>query len=390
MIHINLMSQQIIPNVIPVLTKADEVSKVYLVLAGKQFRSNAELLRDFYHKKGIENVDLFLCDDPNDFYTLKTKAQQLFDDIRLVNPEETIYLNATGGTKPMSLAFAMVFDDIAQNSIPIYTDSIGKRVVVLNDDERSKDLQYADVLNIKDYFYLNRFEVFDSVYDNYVNMLDREELTKEILEHARNAPSIVAELNKIAQISAFNHPDQFVSSVNCGYEPSRSLKGVLKLAQVHGLLKFRGQDIQFESIDAARYLGGGWFEELIYLAATDAGITGVGLNIKGRFITDQNNSQVNNEFDVVLIHNNQMMIVEAKTRKWGKQKISGQDTVLKLESLVNKYGGAFAKGELVTFYELPSSIKARLTTLNNVSVLNVESYEDLTNEFTKWKESTLK
>lgn len=386
-VHINLTSQQLIPNVIPVMSQLQDVTQVYLVVAGRTYRDSAEHLSNFYKKKGIANVDLFYCEDANDFRTLKKQARMLFDTIKTRYPDDHIVLNATGGTKPMSIAFSTVFDDVQQKSIPIYTDSINKRVVVLNDNEYFDDLPYSDVFNIEDYFYLNRFEVITSSGIGRSSVWDRQNVTKEIMQIARHNPQAISFMNGLVAKTDFTNHDNSYGLVELSKAPPKVYVDFLEQVEKHGLIKVMGTTIQFSSPEAARYLGGGWFEELIYLAAQDAGISEVRLNIVGAFITRESEKKVFNEFDVVLLQNNQMMIIEAKTTNWSNKQAPGQATAVKLDSLTQLYGGSFGKGILATLFPLTENIETRISALRNVSILHVRDFESLVDMLSSWKKS---
>ena len=56
MIHIHLMSAQLIPNVIPSLSDITSVDKAYLVLAGNTFEKNASTRISFYQRDGIVEI----------------------------------------------------------------------------------------------------------------------------------------------------------------------------------------------------------------------------------------------------------------------------------------------------------------------------------------------
>lgn len=289
-IHINLMSQQLIPNVIPTLSVATE--KVYLVVAGDSFKENANHLKEFYHSKGIDDVELYHCDDPNDFYSLKYKALDLYKDIQAFYPGQHVLLNATCGTKPMSLAFTMVFDDLENQCMPIYTDTLNKRVVILNDNEKLSPLPFDDVLDIEDYFHLNHFKVHNTQTSSGSIAQEREELTKGILEHSLHYPEAISILNKISQETNFNDKQAFINTIQLTHIPQRDFKAILTLAKEDGLLTdFDKKSVSFANPEAARYLGGGWLEELSYLAAKEAGIEKIAINVEGHLIDQANSSE---------------------------------------------------------------------------------------------------
>lgn len=389
MIHIHLMSAQLIPNVIPTLSDITSVDKVYLVLAGNTFEKKANTLISFYQRHGIDEIEIYRCEDPNDYYSLRFKAKDLFKDIKAFFPNQFIMLNATGGTKPMSLAFTQEFDRPEEKSLAIYTDTIGKKIVVLNDGDNIKNLPYTSVLNITDYFELHDFQI-DSMLTKDSNddlIEDRSDLTKSIIDISSRFPEAISIINSLAQESNFNTPDFFAPTVSLRTYPKGDFDLLLSNAQSYGLIKYTPTEVTFNDIDAARYLGGGWFEELAYLAASDANIDQVALNVNGHLINDKE-TNVTNEFDVVTVNNNQIAIIESKTINWAKRESKGQDTTVKLDSLTHLYGGSFAEGKLLTVFPLTEKTQQRLNSTSTLTAYTVSSYNDLVTYFKDWKKHT--
>ncbi|MGL6260390.1 Card1-like endonuclease domain-containing protein [Vibrio sp. WXL210] len=389
-VHINLLSQQLIPNVIPVLSDPKSITKIYLVLAGEQYRQSAAHLEAFYRRKDINNIELFHCNDPNDFYDLKSQAMYLLDKIKTEYNDEMVILNATCGTKPMSLAFTKVFDDPSNDCMAIYTDSIKKRVIILNDEVKLDPLPYNDVLDIKDYFNLNNFIIHKQNNNIKDEIYEREQLTKSIIGYASRNTNAISEINRLCQHSNFSELGNFTPKVKIGYAPRHEFKSILSLAQNRGLLTYDNTSVVFSSADDARYLGGGWLEELIYLAAQEVGIDKVKINVEGHLLyQNKDSNDVKNEFDVVLLHNNQLKILEAKTINWRKQHKQGQVATAKLDSLNKNYGGAFGKATLVTVFPPTQTIKNRSDGIQNLDVTEVKNYDTLKTALADWKKSTL-
>jgi hypothetical protein len=393
-IYINLISKQLIPNVIPTLSNKENIKKIYLVLAGSTYEDKAKLLEKYYKNKGLQDIEIFHCLDPNDYYSVRSKAKGLFKYIKTSHPDDSIVLNATGGTKPMSLAFTQEFDKLREKSMAIYMDTDNKKITILSDLDGLPNLPYKSVLDIEDYLRLNGFAA-DSWVDNFSKdhapILSRFNLSQTLINAANRPDQPISALNKICQKTNFNqNGKKFLPEVEIGFKPSAKLVQVLLMAAEHGMIKWQDQTVFFDSEDAASYLGGGWFEELIYLAAHEVGIEHIALSLEGHQINNRNASEednVKNELDVVLVNNNQMMIIEAKTVNW-KSPGSGQNVTLKLDSLTADLGGPFAKGLLASALEFKDSTRDRLNTKSNLIPYRVTSYQLLITYLKEWKVKT--
>ena len=133
-IHINLISHQLLPNVISTLGEdVASIEKVILVVGDDKLSEHAQLLKDFYHRKGIRQVELFQCETSTDYARLRRRADSLYQQLREQYPAVMLALNATGGTKPMSIAFTQAFDKFDELSMAIYTDTSSKKISILNE-----------------------------------------------------------------------------------------------------------------------------------------------------------------------------------------------------------------------------------------------------------------
>jgi hypothetical protein len=389
-IHINLISHQLLPNVIGTLSNSFENMKIVLVLGDSKLKEKAELLTDFYRKKGITAVDTIICQTSTDHAKLFERAEALYEQLRAEYPDAMIAVNATGGTKPMSIAFTQVFDRLSDKSMAFYTDTIEKKNIILTNPHENKfdPLPYRSVLTIDESLYLNQFVVNSEINKHcreHDDIVSRRTTTEYLLAISKREATLISLLNKLAQQTKFGSQN-FTHMVNDVLKFSAIKKCYYELEQAN-LVSFNDDDntLTFFSESAARYIGGAWFEEFAYLAAHDAGIEHVATSVDGHWL-DKNNSEstVSNELDLVLVHNNQMMIFECKTTNWydsGK----GQDVTLKLESLMRNLGGSHAKGVLLSLFPLPDHTHERVKNLNNLTPLSGGAIHGLLNQLKDWK-----
>ncbi len=400
------MSEQLMPNVITTLSSINDIAKMVLVLADNRFRAKAKLVQAFYQDKGLKDVEIYLCGDPNDYPQLRQRAQVLFDELRQSHPAQQLILNATGGTKPMSLAFTQVFDKPSQGAISIYTDTQNKRVSILSDEPGMPILPYQSVLDIEDYLRLNNFEVEQKV-DTYSRDIDaieeRAELSHAILSYATQDQYLITCLNSFCQKTEFGKgtyafKPSVIYTELAAYSNLRpmqkdQLATLFEYCQKAGLISIRADGIEFTSEQSAVYLGGAWFEELIYLAAKESGVEHCAMNVEGHQLNQQKSkseANVKNELDVVLVNNNQIMLIEAKTLNWNSNfnKGKGQDTALKLDSLTHHLGGVFAKGLLASLFPFNDSTQDRLRNIRSLTPLHVNGYTMLVHHLSNWKKQT--
>ncbi|MDN3651346.1 DUF1887 family CARF protein [Thalassotalea ponticola] len=391
-IYINLVSAQLFPNVIPTMSAKSNISKVYLVQSGHSFAHKTQQLKQYYTENGFEDVEVVQTLDAHDYELLRSDARELFDRIRSQHPNCHIVLNATGGTKPMSLAFTKQFDNLAEQSMAIYTDTEKHKVIMLN-DASSAQLPYMSILDVPSYLKLSGFQAeswLDRDSIDIDGVYQRAQLSKELLKVANKQGFLISVLNGLCQQTNFSRSNStFIAQIPVDDHKVKKLAAILDLAQNSGVLTWSGQSITFKSEDVARYLGGGWLEELTFLAAQQAQIEHVAMNVEGYALAKHDavkNATIANELDVVLVNNNQMLLVEVKTKNWRDG--SGQNTVRKLDSLTAELGGMLAKGVLVSALPFNDSTEDRLLNKRNLEPLQVRSYQALVDYFCNWKLET--
>jgi hypothetical protein len=110
--HLILVSAQPIPNLTPILDDNLRPKKVVMLVSpGMQERSNA--LENIYKPRGI-SVERCLIDDPWDADRIREQVEDL---LLTQYPDGGIALNATGGTKLMSIA---AYEAFRSCQLPVY------------------------------------------------------------------------------------------------------------------------------------------------------------------------------------------------------------------------------------------------------------------------------
>ncbi|MGU5545203.1 Card1-like endonuclease domain-containing protein [Aeromonas veronii] len=375
-IHINLVSDQLLPNLIP--TFADkECQGVVLVLGDNTLRDKADTLKDLYLRRGLPI--LWTCEGSSSHRPapLHQQAKVLINWLATHHGDKRWMLNATCGTKPMALVFANAFNrfnsehpDSTPDGIPraliVYTDSQNRELPLLNDGVDFA-LNWQAVLSMDEMLAANHFarkEWIDERNDDEIHT--RAELTRYLGKQFQGkCRYFISPLQWAANTAA----DQSDYRAELQDKPSNDAEALCLRLQQEGLLHWSDDNhklLQFTSEDACRYLAGRWLEELTYLTALECGFSEVAMSVEGEWQTEalrqQNVLGKNNEFDVLICHNNQLLTIECKAKHWGQHQqgeSTNQDVVLKLESLGRKLGGLFGERLLVSARPLPDEMRQR-------------------------------
>ena len=111
------------------------------------------------------------------------------------------------------------------------------------------------------------------------------------------------------------------------------------------------------------------------------------MSVEGEWLKASSTKEGNsfNEIDLILVHNNHILIIEVKSADLAKSK-SGQDVVHKLDALHSKLGGLHAQGRLISLRTLDESTQDRLRTIKSLNHISGEKIRDLQEYFVHWRE----
>jgi len=347
-IDIALVSEQILANLIPILM--DPPDRVVLVCTAEMAkRGLCQRLRRLIEQRGIA-VEIKQDAPDVGFRPIQDFALELASALEDADPHAEIRLNATGGTKLMSLGFVEVFRGIASRIL--YTDTAHRRIELLPDAQGAiaDPEPMRDVLGVKDYLAAQGFRYQRACSDDPAwqgRAAARKALSKYLGREAKNE-------NLQAWFGTINYlVDQALERVPGTYEerlanPSQRLpnpaRGIWAQAMAEvaraGLIDWQGGAAAFVFADAeaAQFLRGGWLEEYAWHIVRDAGVHDVRMGVTGEWEGPARNT---NEFDVLACHLNQLLVLECKTG--GFKEGNDNEVAYKVDSLSQDVRGLFGQ-----------------------------------------------
>ncbi|MEQ1620573.1 MAG: DUF1887 family CARF protein [Methylococcales bacterium] len=344
--HLILVSAQPIPNLTPVLDDNLKPKKVImLVSADMQERSNA--LENIYKSRCIR-VERCLLANPWD-------ASQISDqvlDIIASYPDGDIALNATGGTKLMSIA---AYEAFRSCDLPVfYVHPEHDRLIWLTPKLPEVDL--ADRIKLKDYLMAYGASTVQIPEPTGVIAPIRQ-LTNELLSGIDRFANALSTLNYLAYQA--NNP-KLTTEIEDGPQSKPQLWELLELFETAGLCQINGHSLRFTDENARFTANGGWLEMHTYGVCLNLkkalGIQDIAYNIKITR-TPKGQALVENEIDIGLIKANRLHLIECKTKRFEKDKHA--DVLYKLDSLRDLIGGLQGRAMLVSFNKLDKVSRAR-------------------------------
>lgn len=333
-----IVSNQMIPNVTPVLDEEIRPEKVILCASNKM-KARADLLRDFFVDKKIA-AEIFSLGDAYDFFELQERFLGLATRLE---SESSVAVNVTGGNKLMTLAAQMVFEDRPR----FYVIPERDQIVMLSKSAQRYEIQ--DKLLLRDYFAIHGFRI--QTQERKTRVADKTRtLCDSILEKSDAFQRQVGRLNALAA--------EAEDRGRLAVRDERGLDGMdelLNLFYRHGSISYYDDHkVEFTSEQARDFCKGFWLED--YVASEMQKVDEqVGLQDYASSIELLSSSGTKNEIDAAFLYNNELYVIECKTARMDQK----GDAVLYKIDTIRGYGGLHTRSIVTSFRELRRTDKQR-------------------------------
>lgn len=380
-IHICLVSDQILANLIPALIERPD--KVVLVASTEMKRRGRDQhLAQILSGYGISTDTV---DDAPDvsLNAIRRYAEALRDALSESASSATVTLNATGGTKLMMLGFVEAF---RQKTIrTIYADTAHRRIEEIG----GKEIGMENVLDVPGYLaaqsiHVNRIDSDDGARCNAIDK--RAELTRFIGTNIVKLQAGIKILNGIlARLIEKDPRTRQDRLARPDFELQQGAWGdfekLLVRGSVLGLLEWQKGDKvgRFTNIESARYFSGVWLEEYAWLCARDCRPFDARMGVHRTGIGDEEL----NEFDLLVTDSNQLLYVECKTANYQGQIAKANQDAYKIDSLSRLTRGLFGETWLLSAIEPPQKLLNRAHELR-IRVLGPQEIPNLGSHIAKW------
>lgn len=366
-VQVCILSDQLLPNLITVL----QIRPVQIYALASQAMQERGVATRFARLLGDAGIPcLTLTDLPERLEPLRTYAETLVRALASQHWGQRLVLNATGGSKPMSLALVDAFRSRLPKADILYTDTSAGELVSLRDG-RSRPL--TSVLDIPWALEANGARYLDSASmrpDWEAGVRCRESLTRWLASHVtcltdtpQGKRGFLSILNRLINDALDDRGETLHEPNQQFFSAPRGLwLETLEHAQTCELLKLDPSDdraIQFASAEAARYLRGGWLEEYAWLCTANLTPEHYALGVQIEW-GGSSPRPGENELDLVIVHRNRSLLVECKTGRLGHDGEDREQRVLALlDSLGRHATGALGTAWLLSAQPLSDAARDR-------------------------------
>jgi hypothetical protein len=348
-IHVAIVSEQILANLIPALMERPD--KVYLIASADM--SQRKLDKRLARLLERDGIGVERCENAPSvgMNGIHAYASRLRDDIVDRHADAEIVLNATGGTKPMSLGFVEVFRGIASRII--YTDTLHRQIESLPNADApiAQPAPMRDVLDVPRYLAAQGLTFSGAASDSAAlreRMQARKAAAKSLARNAPGLESFIRTMNALAD-KALDRDGNLIAPVqSLNYPPHPKSPWADAMRELVNAKCFgwkEGEcDVVFIDAERTQFVRGGWLEEYAFHIVHDEkpfdARMGVDVQIEGGELAT-------NEFDVLACHGNQLLFVECKTLKFEEGR-NDNDLAYKLKSLGETARGLFGETWLLS------------------------------------------
>jgi len=368
-VQVCLASDQRLANVIPVLMRRPSVVHV---VASDEKRDSAKALERFLVGRGFE-VRVHAHAPDFDAERILAYAEDLALALDEAHPDASIVLNATGGNKLMALGFVQAFR--AAGAQVLYTDTQHGRIEFI--DESEAPLVMEEVLDVPTYLDVQGMTYRHAQSDDSgwrQRASSRKSVTKYLASHARALGPFIGALNGLVhgdgwEPGALSGDGARLDNPNREFTrpPQDAWKAAMQIIAEAELVEWSGGvKVGFTDAESAAYLGGLWLEEYAWHTAVDNSDGDVRCSVKGTWRGTAKRNAPRNEFDLLVVARNRMLVVECKTLRLDRdrEQEKGQAIVNKLESLGRNAGGLFGQTLLLSARPVEDHIRNRCRSLN--------------------------
>lgn len=382
-VHFCLISDQAAPSLLPILDPEFKPKEAVFLVSDKM-KSNAEALAKVFKEKNVK-VTLVRIENIYDFQEMENCFIELIDQF----DGQNIALNVTGGTKLMAIVAQNTF---AMGGKPIfYVDSDNNQILFIRHDEKEQKEQRIPNKTLNCQIDLKTYlSAYGMVYKSVKQPLASERLLANLEPFIKQYDKYKDDIPLLNAYASESQKSGF--KVDFKHHKVKSLVTLLEELHHKDLLDFDNHRIDFRDTIHKDLLNGIWLEEITYKAIENIkSIQDKALSLEvGNSSYDQNKKQYalqnqgnQNEFDIAFIAKNRLHIIECKTQMMNKEGgLKSEDILYKLEALKN-YGGLMTKKCLVSYFEVPESVKNRAKELH-VEIIQGKDLQRLREKIANW------
>ncbi len=339
--HVYLVSEQAAPNITPALDSSVRPDKVTLVVSQGMKQRAEWLSRVLREGAGVE-VDHWEVEDAWDIEHLLERFMTLLEQ---THPPPV--LNATGGTKPMSIA---AFDVFRAYELPVFYVHPHTDDLFWLHSQKLPHHQLEDRIKLRHFLLAYGAEIKSEGSAGVPPVY--QQLTEHLILEIERYDRAIATLNWYAATAGDTLESPSLQPKHLQWDEFQELLGQFERA---GALCINQSCLVFPDEETRSFVNGGWLEQHVYIQVQKLRSRLPLLqDVKQKLqvVRSTLHGNVENELDVVFLANNRLFLVECKTRRFHLDRSAdgpGAEAIYKLDTLKELLGGLHGQGMLVSY-----------------------------------------
>lgn len=245
--HLYLVSHQATANITPTLDDKIRPDNVFLMVSSVMAR-RAELLSGVLKQVAGVQVHNWMIDDVWDVEHIITRTMELLEQY----PDEEFALNATAGTRPMSIGAFQVFQ--AYQKPVFYVHPEDDRLIWLYPRDQPAH-QLADRVRLPQFLHAHGSEIKSQ--GNSSVLPAYRELAEDLIANINYFDKPVSTLNWYAKQNV-NGESTELNSEHLRWD---ALLDLLDRMEMIEILAIESKCLSFRDIEAKKFASGGWLED---------------------------------------------------------------------------------------------------------------------------------
>jgi len=357
--HLCLVSAQATPNLTPALDPTTAPRRVIL-LVSPDMQRRAEWLAAVLKPRGIR-CESWPITDAWELEQVQHRVLDLLErEVALIAPR-AIALNATGGTKPMSIG---AYEAFRAYDLPIFYVHPERDRLIWMYPQGQGPVDLDNRLRLDAFLVAHGARVVGSLATPVPRI--KRDLAQWLVAGVRANAKALGTLNWLAMEaeSTLVSPE-----LDPGQRQDQRLRTLIDRFVLAGLILVRDRRLCFADEAARFFVNGGWLEEHVFATLQELRPKVPGIQDLARSLDivreTSRGEEVPNEIDVACLAENRLYLVECKTRVWrGKDAgAAGADALYRLDTLTDLLGGLQARAMLVSYRDLPARVLKRAADL---------------------------
>ncbi|HRH92576.1 MAG TPA: DUF1887 family CARF protein [Agitococcus sp.] len=377
--HICLLSEQPSPNICPLFDDRIKPDEITLLVTPQQIKRVNDV--ETVLKKRHIKVNIVHIASAFDAEAVQAQVETLINNQKKLGNKTLI--NATGGTKPMSIgAFLAGFN----HDIPVFYVN-NDELTWLHNPQKDEGFEIAERLKLEDFLRMHGLELKTKQQSKISQNLN--ELTNYLIRHPDLSPSI----RQINRIASYCIEDNQLNYLFTDKElANQTLQATLDKFVDAELIKLKGHKLSFSNITACRWCAGLWLEDFVYQQLDilkklpELQIQDLAESVEVIYANKarSQSEKVDNEIDVIFLADNRLYVIECKTKVYsGKTSNNASEAIYKLATLKRELGGSQAKAMFVSYYPVRDEDKRRADLLG-VEICTGRQLQELSSRLKKW------